>query len=146
MSTYRTEINYQVFDQTGHYTPVTPFEKADCEENFPGGKWGVHPQTPPAINADGSRYIFPWVNQLAYITHKVSEVLALGGKTTPTGYQLPVQATASAAMVFYPDYAIAYYPPAKESTVSTNICRRRADRSGLLTPEPRDPINFVRTS
>jgi len=146
MSTYRTVTNYQVFDTTGQFAPTTPFEIADSPDNYPGGKYGLHPQTAPALNPDGSVYTFPYTSQADYVAQKTIEVLGLGGQTTPTGYQLPIQSPSSAAMVFYPDYAIAYDPPAKESTVSISLTRMRSDPTGMLTPEPRNPINFVRNS
>jgi hypothetical protein len=146
MSTYRTEANFQVFNETGQYTATIPFETADSPDNYPGGKYGIHPQTPPALNPDGTPYVFPYTSQADYVDHKTLQVLALGGQTTPTGYQLPVQTISSAAMVFTPDLAIAYYPPAKESTISVSITRQRSDPTGMLIPEPGNPVNFVRTS
>lgn len=144
MSTYRGAVNYQVFDSTGQFTATIPFEKADSPDNYPGGKFGIHPDTAPPVNADGSRYHFPYLSQAQYVTQKTRQVLAMGGQVTPTGYQLPISTATSTARVFYPDYGISYFPPAKESTVSVSITKRRA--RGPISLEVRDPANFVRSS
>jgi hypothetical protein len=146
MTTYATVANYQIFDTTGQFTPTTTWETADSPDNYPGGKYGLHPQTAPALNPDGTVYTFPYTSQTDYITQKTIQVLELGGQVSATGYRLSIQAPSSAAMVFYPEYAIAYDPPAKESTVSVSLTRMRSDPTGMLTPEPRNPINFTRTS
>jgi len=144
MSTYRGENNFAVFDTTGQYTSPTPYEKADSPDNFPGGKYGVHPTYAPALNPDGSNYIFAYASQAAYVTVKSAQVQAIGGLATPDTYQLPISAQSSSAQVFTPDQAIAYFPPAKDSTVSTSLTRRR--NSNQVTTEVRDPVNFVRSS
>lgn len=146
MATYQPANNYQVFDTTGQYTAPIPYDKADSPDNFPGGKYGIHPEAAPALNPDGTPYHFPFVSQSAYVSKKVIEVLAQGGLATSTSYQLPINAPSSTAQVFYPEYAIAYYPPAKDSTVSTSITAAHGDPNAQITTEIRDPVNFVRSS
>jgi hypothetical protein len=47
-------------------------------------------------------------------------------------------------MMFYPEYAIAYFPPTQESTVSASLT---ASRSANAAPfDVRNPINFVRNT
>jgi hypothetical protein len=144
MNTYQTEPNFQVFDTTGQYTGVTPWDKGDSPDNFPGGKFGMHPTQPPPLNPDGSTYIFPYKDQEDYITKESLRIIALGGIADVNGYRLPLQPTSSTARVFYPDYAISYFPPAKDSTVSVSLTRRKD--SGKVKVETRNPINFVRPS
>ena len=140
----KTEHNYQVFDTTGQYTDKIPYDKADSPDNYPGGKFGIHPDATPALNPDGSPYTFPFASQEAYITQKVLQVLAQGGLADNDGYRLPVQQPSSAARVFYPEYAISYFPPSKDSDVSTSITRRKGKHTTYT--ELRDPVNFVRNS
>jgi hypothetical protein len=144
MASYLPALNYQTFDTTGQYTAPIPYEKADSPDNFPGGKYGIHPDTAPALNPDGTPYTFAYVSQAVYVSQKVIEVLAAGGLANDTTYQLPLSPLTSSAQVFYPEYAIAYYPPAKDSTVSASITARHGDPSNQITLEPRDPQNFVR--
>lgn len=141
--TVKTEPNYQVFDATGQYGDKKPYEKADCPDNYPGGKFGIHPDSHPALNPDGTPYLFQFATQLEYITHKVLEILGLGGLADEDGYRLPVVKPANAAHVFYPDNAISYFPPGKDSDVSTSLTRRRTTRLGGR--ELRDPSNFIRS-
>jgi hypothetical protein len=143
--TVRTEHNYQVFNTTGQYTDKRPYDKADSPDNYPGGKFGIHPAEAPAKNPDGSNYIFGFASQQAYIDQKITEVQGLGGIADQDGYRMPITAPSDAAKVFYPEYAISYFPPSKDSDVTSAVTRRRGNTS-TLTAEGRDPINFVRTS
>lgn len=143
----RTESNFQVYDTTGSYAAKVPYDKADSPDNYPGGKFGIHPDEAPAKNPDGSNYTFHFDSQNAYITQKTLEVLALGGIADADGYRLPVSAPSSAATVFYPNYAISYFPPSKDSDVTMSLTRRRGRaQSTVLTSESRDPVNFVRNT
>jgi hypothetical protein len=144
MATYLPATNYQVFDTTGQYTSPTPYEKADSPDNYPGGKYGIHPDSAPALNPDGTPYHFPFVSQAIYVAQKVVQVLAQGGLAQSTTYQLPLSVPSSTAQVFYPNYAIAYYPPAKDSTISASITARHGNPASQITTEARDPVNFVR--
>jgi hypothetical protein len=139
----RTEPNYQVYDSTGSFTPKQPYERADCPQNYPGGKFGLHPASEPARNPDNSPYIFPFASQAAYVAQKALEVVGLGGRADPDGFSLPIRAESSSARTFWPEYAIAYAAPTQDSTVSASYTRRRGDRSRLMA-EIRDPRNFVR--
>lgn len=140
----RTEPNYQVFDTTESFTPKQPYEKADCRENFIGGKFGKHPDQEPAQNPDGTPYIFPFLSQAAFVAQKMAEVLRIGGRADYDGFCLPVRTPSSSARVFWPEYAIAYSAPTQDSTVSASYTRRRGDRSRTLA-ELFDPRNFVRS-
>lgn len=143
--TVRTENNYQVFNSTGQYAAKVPYEKADSPDNYPGGKFGITPAAAPAKNPDGTNYIFQFASQEAYIAVKMIEVQAIGGLADADGYRLPIAAPSSAAKVFYPDYAISFSPPSKDSDVSTSLTRRRSTQANAV-PEARDMTNFVRSS
>jgi hypothetical protein len=78
------------------------------------------------------------------VAQKVVQVLAQGGLAQSTTYQLPLSVPSSTAQVFYPNYAIAYYPPAKDSTISASITARHGNPASQITTEARDPVNFVR--
>ena len=144
MLTYRSEPNFQMFDTTGQYTPLTPWPKVDSPDNYPGGQFGIHPAEEPALHPDGSPYIFQWNSQAEYIESEGDRVLAQGGLVTIDGYQLPLSPPTTTARVFYPEYAIAFWPPSKDSTVSASLTMRRD--TGAVTTEIRDPVNFVRPS
>jgi hypothetical protein len=137
--------NFQVFNTTGHYGPKVTWPKADSPDNFPGGKYGLTPDSAPALNPDGTVYIFAWTDQQAFITSQTLALLAQGAQVDTEGYNLPVQAPSSAARVFLPEYAISYTAPTKDSDVTTSITRRRNNRNNM-NPELRDPVNFVRSS
>jgi hypothetical protein len=144
MESYLPAANYQTFDTTGQFTAPIPYATADSPDNYPGGKYGIHPSQAPALNPDGTPYIFPYASQAAYIAQQVIQVLSQGGLANATSYQLPLSPTSSTAQVFYPQYAIAYYPPTKDSTVSTAITARHGNPANQTTTEARDPVNFVR--
>lgn len=139
-----TAPNYQLFQTTGSYGPATPYALADSPDNYPGGKYGLHPDQAPAINPDGSPYNFPWQSQEAYVTVRVIEIEAMGGIAGVETYQLPVATTSSTAQTFYPQYAISYFPPSKESTISIAVTGQRNPTQ--VTVNVRNPSNFVRSS
>lgn len=142
--TVNTEQNFQVFNTTGSYTDWLAYEKADSPDNYPGGKFGIHPAYVPALNPDGTIYTFPWSSQDAYVTFQITRVEALGGIADANHYKLPINTPASTAEVFWPDYAMASAAPPKESTVSSSLTMQRplttTGASGF------DPTTFTRTT
>jgi hypothetical protein len=80
------------------------------------------------------------------VAAQVIQITNEGGLANANSYQLPLAPISNSAQVFYPEYAIAYYPPAKESTVSTSITSRHGDPTNQLTTDARNPVNFTRTS
>jgi len=140
--TIKPENDFQLFDSTGHYGPRQAYDKADSPDNFPGGKFGIHPSYEPALNPDGSPYHFQYDSQENYVIERMAEVLYIGGTADEEGYSLPIQQPNAVPRTFTPDYAIAAFPPAKDSTVSASLTRNRVGQS---SPEIRDPVNFVHT-
>lgn len=139
--TINTEPNFEVFSTEEQFTEWTIYERADSPDNYPGGKYGLHPSTAPAIYPDHSPYDFPWEAQIQYVLSRIQEVLALGGRADENRYCLPLSATTQAKRVYWPEYAIASDAPARDTTVSASITRRRYS-PGIA--EMRDPIVFVR--
>ena len=70
------------------------------------------------------------------------ELFSLGGIANENRYRLPVQQPTQVKREFMPEYAISTGSPARESTVSSSITRRRY-RPAIA--EVRDPSVFVRT-
>lgn len=138
----KTENNFRVFDTIEHFTDKVLYEKADSPDNYPGGKYGLHPFSEPARNADGTVYTFQWDSQADYVEAKKQEVADLGGRADDEGYSLPMRQSSSTARIFWPEYAIAYSSPTQDSTISASLTRRRGDRSRWL-PEVRNPLNFA---
>jgi hypothetical protein len=133
--------NFQTYQQSAAYTDWLRYDKADSPDNYPGGKFGQHPGYAPAVNPDGSPYQFPYESQNAYVSEMITKVQNIGGLADSNRYKIPIQKQQTAAYTYYPEYAVASFPPAKESTVSTSITRLRPRReSGLV----RNPSNFVR--
>lgn len=138
----KSSQNYQSFATSGQLGPATPYDKADSPDNYPGGKFGMHPNTAPALNADSTPYVFPYQSQTQYVQEQMEKVLVQGGTANTTTYRLPVQQASTNAMTFYPIYAIATTAPANSSTVTQSVTATRG-QTNQSTPEVRDPINFV---
>jgi len=135
------ESNFAVYNSTEQYTDWITYEKADSPDNYPGGKYGLIPTQAPAINPDRSPYRFPYASQLAYVTQKILEVIALGGIANENRYRLPLQSRKQVKREFLPEHAIASEAPSRDSTVSKSVTRRRYQP---VTAEARDPSVFVR--
>lgn len=129
--TVKAEANWQVYQDTGQYTDWTNYDFADSPDNYPGGKFGLHPDTTPALNPDGSNYIFPWPDQASFVASEEKRILALGGIVTDVRYKLPIEKAATTQLVFTPDLAWAYDQPTKESTVTSSWTIRRNSLGSL---------------
>lgn len=144
MDYYTPASNFVAYQTTAQYTPFAAWPAADSSDNFPGGKYGLHPTYAPALNPDGTPYAFPWDSQAVYVTAQITIVTNLGGIATTEGFQLPIAAPNQTQLVFSPEYAIAYYPPGRDSTVSAcNTTNRQVNVSG--TQGWTSTSGFVRT-
>lgn len=132
----------EIYSTTGQYTDWQNYERADTPENYPGGKFGVHPLTEPAINPDGSLYVFPWQTQADYIESKKQEVLSVGGIADDVHFRYPIQKTSQSKRVYRAELAVAYNPPSKDTTVTTSWTGRRPRTRAL---EIRATSIFVRS-
>lgn len=139
--TVATESNFAVYSTDEQFTEWMVYEKADSPDNYPGGKYGLTPYAAPALNPDRTPYVFPWVSQLEFVGREILRIVGLGGIANDNRYRMPLQAAQQLKREFLPEYAIAALAPARESTVSKAVTRRRYRPS---IAEVRDPSVFVR--
>lgn len=125
MGTYQPEANFESFTNTAQYGPWQTYEIVDSPDNYPGGKFGRHRQSAPALNPDGTPYQFPWASQAAYVAFKSQLVISMGGQADTVRFRLPISNSATSKEVFLPEYSIAYSAPAMDSTVSKSLTARR---------------------
>ena len=139
MSTFALAPTFYAYSNATQYGPFTPWPKADSPDNYPGGKFGLHPAIAPALNTNGTPYAFPWPSQADYITAQTTITEKQGGIANANGYQLPIiaptddqntanptQATTSTIQIaFLPQYAVATSPPGRESTITASLTRHR---------------------
>lgn len=117
--------DYVAYQTTSQFTPWTGWPKSDSPDNYPGGKYGLHPSFAPALNSDQTPYNFPWDSQADYIAAQIITITAMGGNANNSQYQLPIAAPNQTSLDFLPEYAVAYSPPGQDSTVSASITRNR---------------------
>lgn len=115
----KTEANYEAYEIVEQYTSWTEYDRADSPDNFPGGKFGLHPDAAPAVNPDGSPYVFQYESQADYVAEVRAEVIAQGGQADSARFRLPIIAKSTTKRVYTPDLAVAWSPPIKDSTVTT---------------------------
>lgn len=141
-TTVLSEIPFEIFETTGQFTAWQPYEIADSPDNYPGGKFGLTPDSLPALNPDRSPYVFAYDSQQVYVDIKKAEVLAQGGHADDQRYQLPIQKQTQTKRAFTADLAIAYRAPASDSTVTSSWSARKPRQ---IRAEPRDPSSFIRS-
>jgi hypothetical protein len=135
------EINFQTYQENSSYGDWMTYDKADSPDNYPGGKFGLHPAQKPAENPDGTNYVFPYASQAAFVAETMKRVQAQGGIAEENQYKLPIQKPKTSVYTYYPEYAVANFPPTKESTISSSITRQRPR---TLASNMNNPANFVR--
>jgi hypothetical protein len=136
------ETPFAIYENTGQLSDYMTYEIADSPDNYPGGQYGIHPATAPALNPDGSDYQFAYPTQQAYIDFKKAEVLAMGGYADDLRYRLVIQVPGTAARIYTADLSYAYSVPARDSTV-TSAWTGRHQRT--TSAEIADPSSFVRS-
>jgi len=137
------ETNFVQYESNTQYTDWMPYSKADSPDNYPGGKYGQHPASAPAINPDGTDYVFPYSSQADYVDTYGAQVTAMGGIATGSRYRLPIVGDSQSKTVYLPQYAIAYTAPARDSTVSASMTQNRIVSTSQTQ---RDPAVFVRST
>lgn len=140
--TVRTEESFAVYETSGQFTDWIPYERADSPDNYPGGKNGQHPTTAPAIDASGQEYRFPYASQQEYVDAKRNEVLTQGGIADDARYRLPIQRETVSKRTYAPNYAIAYSPPVKDSSITSSWTSRKPRQA---RENARDSTGFVRS-
>lgn len=123
--TVNPEPVLEIYQSSGQYTEWSTYEIADSPDNYPGGKFGLTPNSEPAINPDQSPYVFQWDSQADFIVSKKAEVLSVGGIADDVHYKYPIQKQSQTKKIFRPELAIAYNPPIKDSTVTSTWTGRR---------------------
>lgn len=73
---------------TIRYTAWTQFDKVDSPDNYPGGQRGRTPMKAPAINKDGTTYIFDYPSQQTYEDEQKEGILRAGGQVEGHRYRL----------------------------------------------------------
>ena len=138
----KPEPPFEWFETTGQFTSWTEYEKADSPDNYPGGKFGIHPDSAPARNPDQSPYQFKYASQQDYINARKAEILSIGGFADDIRYRLPIEKVSVSKRTYTADLAIAYTSPVRDSTVTSSwTARKPRRRKGEL----RDPGSFVRS-
>lgn len=107
-------VDYTVEDQNGdvsseddwierestiRWSSWTRFNVVDSPDNYPGGKYGRTPMRAPALNKDGSDYIFPYGSQDEYEAEESRRVVADGGEVN--GHMYRIRLSVSTTTVRY---------------------------------------------
>lgn len=113
-------VDYQIVDMNGELAKEPDWTEkvstvrwsawqniplADCPENYPGGKFGRTPKRAPAVNKDGTEYIFDWNSQAEYEAWKEEQIVKAGGevKNGQFRYRLSVSTVAT---TYTPDMSL----------------------------------------
>lgn len=104
------EQPYSESTATVKWSSWRAFDRADSPDNYPGGKYGRTPMvTPseesPAVNKDGTPYIWEWPSQNAYETARSREIIADGGEVSGHNYRLRLS-TAKQTTTFLPELSL----------------------------------------
>lgn len=140
--TVRPEPSFEWYEATGQFTAWQAYEKADSPDNYPGGKFGIHPRKAPALNPDQSVYLFRYGSQEAYIAEKKADVIAAGGFADNQRYRLPIEKAGVSKRTYTADLAIAYSAPIQNSTITSSWTGRKPRQN---TAELRNTNSFVRS-
>jgi len=128
----KREPNYEAYTTSGQFSPWTEYDKADSPDNYPGGKYGLTPGVAPALNADKTPYIFIYVSQQAYVDIAKASVLAAGGQADNLHFRVPIVPESTTKKTYSPDFAVAYNPPVRDSTVTSPWTNRQNSVLGVL--------------
>lgn len=140
--TFKPEPNHESYQVIQQFTNWTDYDRADSPDNYPGGKFGLTPDEAPALNPDGTPYVFQYESQQEYVNKVKAEVAAAGGEADDLRYRLPIIATSTSKKVFTPDLAVAWNPPTKDSTV-TKAWTSSSPFQGNLSPVTERPWRGV---
>lgn len=81
------------------------FERADSPDNYPGGKFGRTPMTAPAVNKDGSPYIFEYQSQQDYEDQVAYQIRLDGGEVSGHNYRVKL-VTSKQTTTFLPELSL----------------------------------------
>lgn len=137
------ERPFELYEATGEFTEWRAYDTADSPDNYPGGKFGLTPGAEPALNPDKSTYRFTYASQGDYVAAMKAQVKSVGGEADDLHYRLPIQKASQNKRVFWPNLAIAYSAPARDSSVTTPWITR----TGRTTrTDARNASMFVKSS
>jgi hypothetical protein len=134
--TVKKEPLFESFKSTGQYTPWVEYDLADSPDNYPGGKFGIHPNAAPALNPDQSAYIFPYESQQAYVESIKVQVTSRGGQADNLRFRLPITPETTTKKTYTADLAVAYNPPVRDSTVTSSWSSRENSASSTAAKTP----------
>lgn len=135
------EATYQAVRQLGEYSPWQTYPLADSPDNYPGGKYGLTPQSAPALNPDRSAYVFPYQSQAAYVALMQAAIVSAGGVANDLQFRLSLTPASSTKIDYVPELAVAYNAPTKDSTVTSswNSGKKNNNFMNLF-----DPTSFIK--
>jgi len=79
-----------------------PYGIADSPDNYPGGMYGVHPATKPAVEAGAvgiGKYGFEWNNQSEWVQFASASAIAAGGQADSKGIRYPTTTSSTSSYV-----------------------------------------------
>lgn len=124
-TTYRAETPYNMIQSGQAFSSWKAVPIADSPDNYPGGRNGVHPMTYPAVNADGSDYVFAYSSQAEFLSEFTRAVEAMGGQVNGSVYRDLVSSTSSSS-AFDASSTIASSPAQPGAVVTGVITTERA--------------------
>lgn len=101
----RNETYYSEQKNEVQYSSWYAFEKVDSPDNYPGGKYGRTPMKEPAINKDGTRYIFDYPSQQTYEDEQRQEIERSGGQVKGHSYRLRLSVSRTTE-TYLPEFAL----------------------------------------
>ena len=93
------EDNYSERESTTKWSAWMTFPIQDSPDNYPGGKYGRTPMKEPAVNKDGTPYIFEWDSQEAFEKWYGDDVIKNGGQVK--GHQFRTKLSVSNTTTTY---------------------------------------------
>lgn len=106
--------------QSSTWTPWVNFPLADSPDNFPGGRAGQTPMTAPALNPDGSAYVFPYISQNEYLEEMREKLRTMDAEFTERAYRFKVEEKSGSLRVFHPDKIFSSRNKTRQSTVTSS--------------------------
>src|SRR5699024_9188157 len=96
------------------------FAKSDSPDNYPGGREGQTPYSTPALNRDGTEYVFPYESQLEYEEEMKTLVVQNGGECVDGAYRIKLGDGGVRSRVLEPRFVFSLKCSSRQSTVTTS--------------------------
>lgn len=118
------EVKQKSFVETGRnemqFSEWINFAKADSPDNFPGGREGQTPYQSPALNKDGTNYVFPYASQAEYEEEMKVLVLQNGGEYADGAYRIKLGDGGVRSRVLEPGFVFSLKSSSKQSSVTSS--------------------------